>query len=566
MRTPIAAMLWENWRLTRFEIAARMVLSAILGAAVLVFVNLLVPGPALGATATLFLVAFINLPMSLIIAKLNGGTLLDGGRPGFPFRFLYTRPVPTTLLVGVPMAYQGAMAAGSYVVPVVALGAVFGYDFPIVPVAAWVAAVVLVQVAAYWSTRSRVVQCAGSIAATTACVLVAMNRAGGHAIDDFLPSRWPESFSYTFSDYSLIAAVCAASFALAVIGVARQRHGAGLSLGRGKNGRLALSRRAVDLFPLACPSTSRWRAQLWFEMKSSGAPAIATGVGLAVAIPALVGLASFAKPTRPFVVMIAAFAPFAVLLRGSNAFGLLRKQGHTYASPFDATQRFSTAGLAGLKVLVRAGCVGAALAAVLASIWFSLPLLKSWESGDTAAFLQARQAITDTVTSAPILRLAALALVFAAMMCTVIALFASMRVVWALWPRRAKVGLLGTLLFGLAFALTAPAAGPTLAVSARLTISFVEASSWLVATAIPLVTIVVFWRACAEGLLARRLAGSAAIAWAAVVAAWLTLIQGSGVSFAALPPSLAALALSIGLLPLAVVALAPWALSRIRHM
>jgi hypothetical protein len=460
MRTPIAAMLWENWRLTRVEIAFRITSSAILGAAVLVLVDLVVPGPGLGATAALFLVALLNFPMSLVIAKLNGGTLLDGGRPGFPFPFGYTRPVRTALLVVVPMAYLGATAAASYVVPVVALGAVFGYDFPLLPVAAWIATVVLVQVAAYWSTRSRVVQLAGSMVVTSACMLLAITRGEETPGNDFLPSRWPEQFAYTLTDYSLIAAIGAASFALTVIGVARQRHGEGLPLGLGRKGSLALSRRAIDAFPLRCPITSPWRAQLWFEMRSSGAPVLATGVVLALAIPALVGLSAFAEPTRPFVVMIAGFAPFVVLMQGRNAFGLRRKQGHTCASPFDATQRLSTAGLAGLKLLVRASCVGVALAVVLASIWVSLPLLNSWEGHEAVALLQARQTVIDGITSVPVLRLAPLALLFAAAMYTLIALLAVFPVVKSLWPRRVKVCLLGSVLFGLAFALIAPRTRP----------------------------------------------------------------------------------------------------------
>ena len=36
MRSPIVAMLWENWRLTRFEVAARLVLSLV-AAVALVF-------------------------------------------------------------------------------------------------------------------------------------------------------------------------------------------------------------------------------------------------------------------------------------------------------------------------------------------------------------------------------------------------------------------------------------------------------------------------------------------------------------------------------------------------
>ena len=82
---------------------------------------------------------------------------LNGGRPGFPLYLHYTRPVRTAVIVGLPMAYLTALSSAIYLVSAFLLRVTSGYAFPLLPVAAWIAALALVLVASTWSTRSMVV-------------------------------------------------------------------------------------------------------------------------------------------------------------------------------------------------------------------------------------------------------------------------------------------------------------------------------------------------------------------------------------------------------------------------
>ena len=86
-----------------------------------------------GATITLGLIIFMTFPLWLSISRLKGGRFLDGYRPGFPLSLLYTRPVRTAVLVGVPMAYLAALAAAVYLVSALVLRWTFGYPFPLLP-------------------------------------------------------------------------------------------------------------------------------------------------------------------------------------------------------------------------------------------------------------------------------------------------------------------------------------------------------------------------------------------------------------------------------------------------
>jgi hypothetical protein len=105
--SPIVAMLWENWRLTRVEAAQRLGLGIVAASAALALLDD-------GATAALLILLLVHGMFWLSISKLNGGRLLDGYKPGFPLYLLYTRPVPTATLVGVAMAYDAASCAVLY--------------------------------------------------------------------------------------------------------------------------------------------------------------------------------------------------------------------------------------------------------------------------------------------------------------------------------------------------------------------------------------------------------------------------------------------------------------------
>ena len=104
MQSPVVAILWENWRLTRVEAAWRLALGVLGVSAVLLVFGAVAPNflgereavRNVGGVIALFLLVFPNLINWLSTTQLNGW------QAGFPFHLLYTRPVRTAVLVGVP--------------------------------------------------------------------------------------------------------------------------------------------------------------------------------------------------------------------------------------------------------------------------------------------------------------------------------------------------------------------------------------------------------------------------------------------------------------------------------
>jgi len=108
--SPIAAMLWENWRLTRVEAAQRLAVGIVAASAALSLAN-----PNLGPTVAFWTLITVHSMIWLSIAKLNGGRFMDGYKPGFAFYLLYTRPVRTITFVAVAMAYDAISCTLLYV-------------------------------------------------------------------------------------------------------------------------------------------------------------------------------------------------------------------------------------------------------------------------------------------------------------------------------------------------------------------------------------------------------------------------------------------------------------------
>lgn len=563
MRSPVLAMLWEHWRLIRLEAAWRLSLGVVGGSAVLVLFAAVAPTEGIkdfGATIALVLIVLPQFPLWLSIAKLNGGRFVDGYRPGFPLYLLYTRPVRTAVLVGVPMAFLAASAAALYLVSALVLRVTFGYPFPLLPVAGWIAAVNLIQMATNWSTRNKVMQLVGTMVATSACVLVAVNRVHGEEIpgNDFLPDRWPAQFDFPLADYALMAAISLTSVGVTIAGVARQRHGDAPGMPRAANS-AGLPDWLINLFRFPCPTSSATRAQVWFDLKSSGLPVLTIASALAVAIPLLYAVSGPVAFVRPYATMFAGFSVLAVLFLGGNAFGVRRRQGRTYASVFDATQAYGTARLAGLKVLVRALCMLTALIVVGASMWGSLSLVSGWGEvpREAAALLQWRHAIEAAVGALTGYQQAALAAVMVASRAVLGAL-------WARYPRRMMIAGSLPLLYGLAFVLRA-LAGPGGNGSEVLLDALFRATPWIAAAAIVLATVYLFRRSLVERLLTLRQACGATLVSVAFGVAWVAVLRAAGVQLAAMPTTDAVWMLSPMLLPLTASALAPWSLSRIRH-
>lgn len=560
MRTPVAALLWESWRLTRDEMAFRMALALVLGAAPLVVARAAGnENVADGAVVVaVFVVAFIAMPFWFSIALLKGGRPMDGGRPGFPFSMGYPRPVRTEILVGVPMTYFALAAAASYVVPAVVLGAVFGYTFPLAPPAAWLVALSLVQAATSWWTHSKTVQLAGSMATVGACMLLMLSQIRPGERGDALPAL----FTFSPGDYGVIGSIAVASLALAIASVARQRHGDTLRSFERGSGAAWVRRWHIDIVRFPCPTASPARAQWWVEVKGTGVPLLVTGFALAVAIPALLAAVGAWEPAQRLALTPAMLAPLVVLRMGiDNAFGLLRKPGRTYASTFDASQAIGTLPLVTIKVLVRAVCFLLAMAALAVSFWASVPLLREWSTilpRNYEALISGRRAVAAAIEALTGPERAALAVLIVTGVSTTVAHAASLQVFRLLHPMRVYAGSLALVVYTLLLLLWSRQA------SAGIEVVIMEAYPWVLATAISLSTLHVFRVALMEQLITARHAVVAVLLWAACAGSWLTLTRG-GLDMAAMPWASVALMLSLSLLPATAVALTPWAYSLVRH-
>jgi hypothetical protein len=498
---------------------------------------------------------------------------LKGGSGGFPFSLLFVRPVRTAVLVGVPMAYQAALSATVYLGSALILRSIFDYPFPLLSVAASIAAFHLASAAADWSTRSTLTSAVGVSAAGLVFMAAVGSRGGAFGLDRGLKLeallRWPEQFDFSLAEYAVIAAVGLASVGVAIAGVARQRHGL---LEAAMPWRGGLTRALPSWRGFRCPTASATRAQVWFELKSGGLQVLALGATLAIVNLLLFALSVHREPLRPLAIMSGLFAPMVVLAFGANAFGIRWKQGRSHGV-FEATQPLATTWMASLKVLVRSGCMLAALSAVAVSVWGSMTLiavgdgyeplpkyepLRSWQ--------HAIEAGTAALTG---YQLAALAIVVTVGLAVMVASRASLGALWARYPRQMNIAVWLLLLHGLVLVVLAMTGYRGKATSETLWAFLLDAlvwvTRWIDAPAVVLATVYVSWRSLAERLLTPRSVCLAGLVSAAFAAAWVTLLRAAGVELGGLPTVAAAWMLSPVLLPLMASVLAPWSLSRIRH-
>jgi hypothetical protein len=545
MRSPIVAMLWENWRLTRVEIAQRLGIGVAAGAAALVFLDA-------GAAAAFWILIVLNGMCALLsILKLNGGRFMDGYKPGFPFYLLYTRPIPTVLFVSVAMAYEAFTCVALYVVSAAALGIAFGQPLPLLSVTAWILAFHSCYLCVQWATRHRVVQWVGSIAFSLPLFFLLKNNFAS-----------PSPVGLSITEDAVMVLICAATFGLTVAGVARQRRGDSVVFEpQPKAGSVGYPDWLVNLFRFPCPTSSPTRAQVWFEFKSSGLPVLLIGFGVAILIFLLCALSILFGELRVAAIPVTIFAlPIVLFGLGGNAFGIRRKQGRTYASAFELTQPYGSAQVAGLKVLVRAACVLIALIAISASLWASSLLVGDWghavmnNNQDAApALLKIRQKFAEAFGAPTGYTYAALAVVASIAVAGVVAWQATREAIRTRHPRILLAvqwlpAVWGLSIILLTFALR-KGFGPVPLVGQIVAVTF-----WISGAAMLLATIYLLWNGFAKRVLTTRYALGAFVISIAFGAAWLTCIPGHVVEI-----------LWPVLLFLMVILLAPWAFSRVRH-
>jgi hypothetical protein len=590
MRSPIHALLWETWRVIRVEAAWKLALGIVGGLAVLVLFAALAPSDNAkrhedimdgGAAIAMILLVLPHLVNWLSIAGLNGG------RPGFPLYLHYTRPVRTAGIVALPMAYLTAMSSAMYLVSALLLRVTSGYAFPLLPVAAWIAALTLAGLAATWSTRSRTIQVCVMAFAITRAFGLAMQRLTAVEIPDTFdwpPRLWPTLFDFPLTDYAWIALIGLASFGVTVAGVTRQRRGDGWAEVPSAP-RDGFWDRLVSLFRLPCPTSSATRAQIWLDLKSNGLPLVTIGAALAIVI-LLLGAVSNAIDAaifaglradvscsergcfyaRPMVVLFSMCSPVIVLFLGGNAFGIRRRQGRASMSAFEATQACGTAQLTALKLLVRSACVLAALITVGVSAWTSLSLLgdevfvQMWKVPLSSQL----RALTSAIAALTGYEQVALAIVAAVVVVVWVAAFAVLGALWTRYSRRANIAALSLLLSALALALLALAARKGI-VSPFVVAATVAAARWIGLAAMVFTIVYVLWNGFAERVLTLRYASSTLAISAAFGAAWLTVLHIAGVQVAGMSVMNALWILSPALLPLTIGVLAPWSYGRVRH-
>ena len=588
LRSPIVAMLWELWRVTRTEVAWKLALPIGGGLAALALGAAFAPpdDPKTyqDVNDNLAALALILIVVPHLVGWVSMGKL-NNGQPGFPLYLTYTRPVRTAVIVGVPMAYLSALSSAIYLVSAMVLRVSSGYAFPLQPVAAWMAALSVVVLAGVWSTRITIIGVLVMMFAIVKGLVTAIQRLTAVEIPDTFdwpPRLWPTLFDFPRTDYAWIALIGLVSFGITVAAVTRERRGDHLGAFTGTPG-AGLWDRLVGLFRFPCPTSSATRAQLWFALKSNGLPVLTIGVALAIVIvlisavsgpidaawnadpdvPCPIGECFWARAWPP---LITPLSLLVVLALGGNAFGIRRRQGRSYIRAFEATQAYGTAQLAVLKLLVKSVCVLAALIAIGVSVWISMPLL-----GD-AVFLQMWEVPLNSQRSALNVAIAALtgyeqlalAVVAAVGVAVWVASWASLGALRTRYPRRLTIAACLLLLYGLALALLALAAWRGIVPEIPLG-AILRATSWVAAAAIVFATVYLAWRTFAERLLTVRQAWGIVFVSTAFAAAWLTVLRAAGLSLADMPAADFVRMLSPAWLTLTVSVLAPWSYSRIRH-
>jgi hypothetical protein len=541
-------MLWEFWRVTRVEIAWRLAIGISGGLAIIALVWTLETTGLPQYRDFSAVVAMVLLVMPhylgwLFLPRLNRG------RPGFPFYLLYTRPVRTSVIVGLPMAYFTIVPAAIYLVSAFLLRVISGYPFPLLPVAAWIAALNVALLAAFWCTRNGVTVMLAYMVPSVAWLLFAMHRltsfpSGSRWYNS--TSLWPTIFNFPLTDYAFITLVTLASFGVTLATVARQRHswGARAANARTVSGQFQLW--FVKLFGIPCPTSSATWAQVWFEVKP-WLPMLVIELVLTGLSPLLFALSvRLGGWLGPIASMCLGLSVMGIFPLGANAFGI---------RAFEATQPSGSARLAVLKLFVRSICVLVALVMVLTSIWVSLPsfafknavAVRSWQRGVESAI----EAMTGY-------QQVALAVVAAIGVVVMVASVSATRALWARYSRRLNIVGSILLLYGLAL--------PSLALAAHLKIvpeflpgAVFRATPWIFTGALMLATVYLLWSGIAEQFLTvRYVCGAFAIA-AIFAVAWLTMLRAVGVSTNTVSM------MSPMILPLMASVLAPWSLSRIRH-
>jgi len=557
MRSPVHALLWELWRLSRWEIVFRIVGVSVLWGSTFYFVDIATPG----AEESLYL-TFPVLLLLLVTSMFSGLWLnsFDNRQHGFHFYLGFTRPISTPLLVAIPMVYIACTAALCYLVPAALLRVLFDAPFPLFPVAALVAAACAGFVMAVWSSQTILARGLSflAIAGIYGSTVVTWTARHPEIFDELIES--PESllaaFSFSAWHYAVLLLFFVAAVAVTMYAVDRQRHGDKLEIRRfaraffGRVNKLSRGHR-----PFKTPG----RAQFWFEMRRSGTRVLLFSVVAApIAFFGLLLLNAFGDFREVGTVIwfgLLGCCPSAFVIMGAQwLLGMKRKQGATSLSTFDATQAMGNSRLilTKLAVLTTSVLAGWLIVACAGAIWLSL-----WGDPQVWNDPAAAEKIGPILAGVSPLWWAGIAVVAVVLYVSGSTVFLAGGWWCQLYPKISVTVIFVTYSYGaLAVADAKHGWFPK---------TFWDVHAWVLAIAFVIGTTLALRAALRWGFLPKGYFVVALCSWAAYVCVVLTVYLTVATEIVQLPLSVMALGLGSLTLPLASVALAPLALAAHRH-
>ena len=333
-----------------------------------------VPG-AVDGIADLFV--FVMVASMMFVFGAFNHTHFDrrSGQTGFPNR-LFTYPVRTRTLVGVPMSLGVALTVALYLAWTTLVLQPLGRNLPL----AWPATVLAAAMAWYQATL-------WSLAAFRILRMIALCLLGTTLITVSLIPTDELGAAAVVSNTSLqlsVAAFAAAAYVFALLAVKRQRHGGGHGAGL-----RALVERLLDLVPSPSrPFRSRVHAQFWLEAHR-GSLLLPAGTLLVMLVVMLTAAVMRNVPADAMVLTltIVLLTPLVLaLLTGSVAGMPLIASADGSLAPFLSTRPISSGDMVLAKLAASAlACTLAwVIVLVLAPIWLitwcdTTPLVRAWD-------------------------------------------------------------------------------------------------------------------------------------------------------------------------------------------
>lgn len=553
MRTPAQALLWELWRISRWELIIRTVGQSVCW----VGISWLLEGRGESREALAGFALVVIAGTSFFSGVWMND--FDNNQAGYCFRLQFSRPISTPVLVVVPLAYIACTSALCFLIPAALIRWLFDIPFPLLAGSVFTISCCVCLVGAVWSAPTLLTKMM-----SLACVvgafgglLVWRNAQPGVVVPMLISTKdWPMIFHVSIPQYAGLLLVVVSAAAVTTIAVGRQRHGEQFHFG---GLRQWLSGLTDGLPRRTRPFGTPIRAQFWFEMRRFGLKVLLIGLCAAPLAFVVISLCSlFHEELRDQAVYmwlaVVVLCPFVYQILGAEwSLGLRRRQGAVWLSTFEATQGLSNDRLIVVKLAVLTLSVLAGSLAMVGAAAAHTAI-----GGDFRELVRAARAISPIIAEAPAFSWVALAINTIVLYVSSSALIVAVGF-WISLYRRMPVAVFTVVFAHILLAIWDLQHGWSLSL-------LWSAYGWMLATAIVFVGVVALRKSLRWGYLGRRAFVGALCAWAVFVLATVAASWEFVSPVAATVPA-AALALGLAMMtvPLAAAGIAPLALAAQRH-